>query len=260
MAYYKDQTQFQISLKGIPKRIISLVPSQTELLHYLGLEEEVIGITKFCIHPRQWFQSKERVGGTKKLNIEKIRQLRPDLILGNKEENAKDQIEALRKEFPVWLSDINNLQESYDMISSVGTLTNREENATRLIQDIISRSTNNSIKDKRVLYFIWNKPMMTAGKETFIDSMLSEAGFMNALSVSRYPEISENEVQELHPDYIFLSSEPFPFKEKHRIEYQSRFSNAKVILVDGELFSWYGCRLLKSFDYFRKLNEQLSSL
>lgn len=258
MAYFLDQTQYQIALSETPKRIISLVPSQTELLHYLGLENEVVGITKFCIHPNEWFQSKERVGGTKKLDIEKIRALKPDLILGNKEENTKEDIELLRNEFSVWLSDVNDLDTAIDLIDQVGVLTNKISVAQQLIHKIYFAQENLPKINKRVLYFIWNEPMMTAGKNTFIDAMLTEAGFENVLSINRYPGLSEEAIKELNPDYLFLSSEPFPFAEKHRDEYQAIFPNSKVELIDGELFSWYGSRLLRSFDYFRELNERLA--
>lgn len=260
MAYFKDQTSYQISLNKTPKRIVSLVPSQTELLHYLGLENEVVGITKFCIHPKEWFDCKQRVGGTKKLNIDKIRELQPDLILGNKEENTKEDIELLRKEFPVWLSDIDDLDAAINMIDQFGVLTNTISRAQQLIHKIFLEQSDSPKTNKSVLYFIWNEPMMTAGKNTFIDAMLSEAGFDNILSVDRYPALTEQEVNELKPDYIFLSSEPFPFKESHKEVYQKQFPNSKVLLVDGELFSWYGNRLLKSFDYFRELNERLSTI
>lgn len=260
MAYFKDQTQYQINLQKIPKRIISLVPSQTELLHFLGLENEVIGITKFCIHPNDWFRTKDRVGGTKKLNIEKIKELKPDLILGNKEENTKEDIELLREEYPVWLSDVNNLDMAMDMIDQVGVMTNKISEAQQLIHKIYFAQQDLPKTAKRVLYFIWDEPMMAAGKGTFINNMLGEAGFENALLEDRYPELNTNQVDDLEPDFIFLSSEPFPFKEEHRAKYQKKFPDCKVVLVDGELFSWYGSRLLQSFDYFRKLNEELYTI
>lgn len=259
MAYFNDQTQYQISLNQTPKRIISLVPSQTELLHYLGLDQQVVGITKFCIHPSGWFQTKERIGGTKKLNLEKIRSLKPDLILGNKEENTQEDIEALRQEFPVWLSDINNLEDALDMIDQVGVMTNKISEAQKLIHKIFfAEAELPAPTAKTVLYCIWNEPLMAAGKDTFIDAMLGKAGFENVLSQSRYPALTQTEITDLHPDFIFLSSEPFPFNEKHRAEYQKMYGDSKVVLVDGELFSWYGSRLVDSFRYFRQLNEHLA--
>jgi ABC-type Fe3+-hydroxamate transport system substrate-binding protein len=254
-----DQTGFEIELDSKPKRIISLVPSQTELLHYLGLEDEVVGITKFCIHPNAWFQGKERVGGTKKLDLDKIKSLQPDLIIGNKEENTKEDIEWLRKEYPVWLSDIDTMEEAIDMIDQVGIMTGVIPKAQTLIHKIFEAQADLPVSDKKVLYFIWDDPKMVVGKKTFIDAMLSEAGFVNCVSQERYPSLNPEDIKAFNPDFIFLSSEPFPFKEKHQQEFQKSFPNAKVELVDGELFSWYGSRLLKSFDYFRVLHERLVS-
>ncbi len=254
MAFYHDQIKFKIELKETPKRIISLVPSQTELLYDLGLEKEVVGITKFCIHPNDWFKSKQRIGGTKQLDIEKIKSLQPDLILGNKEENVKEQIEALRDIAPVWMSDINDLNSALDMIDQVGIMTNTIPKAQIIIHQILQAQSDLPKTNKRVLYFIWNEPMMVAGQGTFIDAMLNEAGFDNAIEEERYPSLSVEQVKAMDPDLILLSSEPFPFKEKQLKIYQEQFPNAQVILVDGELFSWYGSRLVQSFEYFRTLN------
>src|SRR5438045_6010203 len=107
------------------KKIISLIPSQTELLSYLGLEKEVIGITKFCVHPKEWFTIKTRVGGTKNLNIDLIKNLQPDLIIANKEENVKEQIEELAIDFNIWVTDVNTLKDALGMIKDVGELTNK---------------------------------------------------------------------------------------------------------------------------------------
>jgi ABC-type Fe3+-hydroxamate transport system substrate-binding protein len=244
----------EVNLPAFPLRIISIVPSQTELLYYLGLEDNVIGITKFCIHPDQWFQSKERVGGTKSIDIEKVRALKPDLIIGNKEENKRTDIEALEDIAPVWMSDIFNMNDALNMIESIGKITNRSKKANFLAKEI--RHKFKSLiplrRDKTVLYFIWNEPMMLAGRNTFIDSMLKECGFINLAGDERYPEATGNE----KPDLIFLSSEPFPFSEKHIIEFQKCYPDTKIILVDGEFFSWYGSKLIEAPEYFEKLLTQ----
>lgn len=129
------------SLQQLPRRIVSLVPSQTELLYDLGLEEETVGITKFCIHPEAWFRSKARVGGTKNVDIDKVRALQPDLIIANKEENVKEQIEALADIAPVWVSDIQDLDDALDMIRSIGHITGRQEKA-ELIAKLIGHRFN----------------------------------------------------------------------------------------------------------------------
>ena len=132
MYEFVDQLDRKISLASLPKRIVSLVPSQTELLYDLGLRDEVAGITKFCIHPQEWFKTKPRVGGTKKIDIEKIKQLDPDLVIGNKEENDQSQVEELMKHYPVWMSDIKNLEDALEMIEHIGDLTGKSGNAVQL--------------------------------------------------------------------------------------------------------------------------------
>ena len=238
------------------KRIISLVPSQTELLYDLGLDEEVIGITKFCVHPEEWFRNKTRIGGTKQLNIEKIQSLKPDLIIANKEENEKEQIEILEKYFPVWTSDIKNVDDALRMIHSVGMLVNKEEDVERISQTIISRfgKLQKTALPKRVAYFIWYKPWMSVGGDTFINDIIERIGWENVLKDRlRYPEITLEELADYNPELILLSSEPFPFKEKHIAEVKKILPNAEVKLVDGEMFSWYGSRMMKAVDYFKEL-------
>lgn len=247
-------------IKKSSSRIISVVPSQTELLFDLGLQEEVVGITKFCIHPHEWFKSKPRVGGTKTLNLDKIRQLKPDLILANKEENSQDQIEVLQQEFNVYVSDISTISEAQDMILDIGQLVDREEKSHQLV-DQIKILQHNQVPfstELTAVYFIWQHPYMVAGNDTFIHDMMKHAGFKNVIQATRYPIVEIKDLQKLNPNVVLLSSEPFPFKQKHVDELQSLLPHSKVICVDGELFSWYGSRMLKAFDYFRSLHESLS--
>ena len=246
MPVFTDQTGHVIQLAQIPKRIISLVPSQTEMLYDLGLEDEVIGITKFCIHPASWFQNKIKVGGTKQLHLEKIRQLKPNLIIANKEENTREQIEELDKEFPVWISDIHNLDEAIKMILEVGIITGTEDKAceiTNNIQHNFSLLPTN-LSRPRCAYLIWKKPLMAAGGDTFIHAMMEKAGFENVFSeLLRYPEVTIQTIIESGCEYLLLSSEPFPFSEKHIEELQPLLPGIKLVLVDGEMFSWYGSRI-----------------
>jgi len=252
---FKDQLGQHIELTQIPKRIISLVPSQSELLWDLGLRDELIGITKFCIHPNEMFKFKDRVGGTKTLDIQKIRSLKPDLIIGNKEENEYAQIKELQNEFPIWMSDIYNLNDAYKMISDIGELVHKKNEATRLVSNIQKSFSVIKKYNKTVLYLIWKNPFMAAGNSTFIGDVLNQMGLINSLKNSdlRYPELTMDEIKNLNPDFIFLSSEPFPFKEIHINELKQLVPNATVKLVDGELFSWYGSRLLKSVEYLNNL-------
>lgn len=248
----------KIILGKTPERIISLVPSQTELLADLGLENEVVGITKFCIHPENWFRNKTRIGGTKHFDFEKINSLQPDLIIGNKEENEKEQIEELMKNHTIWMSDIKTLDNACEMIRKIGELTGKKEKAENFATEIKSRfdcfqKKIISFPEKRVAYFIWKNPWMGAGKNTFIDHMLKICGWKNVFYEieSRYPEVTFSELSLLDPELILLSSEPYPFKEKHTEELKAICPKAKILLVDGEYFSWYGTRLLKSPGYFK---------
>jgi len=254
---FTDQINHTIELLSTPKKIISVVPSQTELLYDLGLEKEVIGITKFCIHPEKWFRSKTRIGGTKNLNIEKIKALKPDLIIANKEENTEAEIKALQQLFPVWTSDISTLKDSLNMIKTIGEITKKNENASRLINTIEQKFEKyqfNFTKRYTALYLIWKKPYMSVGNDTIIHHLMDYCGFKNVLSnKTRYPEINETEIQQLQPEFILLSSEPYPFKEKHIAELKSLCPNSKIMLVDGEMFSWYGSRLQYAPTYFFNL-------
>ncbi|WP_236017519.1 helical backbone metal receptor [Roseivirga sp. E12] len=243
----------------MPQRIVSLVPSQTELLYDLGLADRVVGITKFCIHPKQWRSEKTIVGGTKQYHFDRIRGLAPDLIIGNKEENEQEGIKALAAEYPVWMSDISDLSEALDMIQKVGLLVGRSEPAIQMVHDIEERFSNLRLSSKSIsaLYLIWKDPFMAAGSSTFIDHMMTLVGFENCLSQSRYPILSIEEIAELRPEVLLLSSEPYPFKEKHVMELKENLPDTRVLLADGELFSWYGSRLLQSPLYFEKLLSEV---
>ena len=247
---------------NFPRRIVSLVPSQTELLADLGLQEEVVGITKFCVHPAEWFQTKQRVGGTKTVDLEKVAALHPDLILGNKEENERVQIEELQQHFPVWISDVITLEDALEMIRQVGEMTGKTMPAQEMTTEIARRFDalkKDPPKPVRTAYFIWRKPYMVAAGGTFIDGMMRWAGFENVFAgLQRYPEIGTDDLAAAAPEVILLSSEPYPFAEKHLHALRELCPGASVFLVDGEMFSWYGSRLLQAPGYFRELHERIN--
>lgn len=243
-------------------KIVSLVPSQTELLYDLGLEKQIVGQTLFCIHPKESFEKATKVGGTKKLNLKKIEAINPDIIIANKEENSKEEIEFLSARFTVWVSDINTLEDNYLFIQRMGELFNKTGQAAFINQQIkmsMAIFQGRSVNLGSAVYFIWNNPLMVAGKSTFIHQMLKTAGFDNSIIENRYPEISEEDLVNLSPKTILLSSEPFPFKKKHKEEFQKLLPNAKVIIVDGEMFSWYGSRLKYAASYFNQLQQEVLS-
>ena len=239
---------------GTPERIISLVPSQTELLADLGLEQQVVGITKFCIYPPSWRKTKTIIGGTKNFYFDTIHSLKPDLIIGNKEENYQEGIVTLQETHPVWLSDIVTLEDARQMIVAIGALTARQQAAADIVDRIsTSFATLRPLPPKRVAYLIWRDPWMAAGAGTFIDSMLTGLGLINAVQQQRYPTLKLAALVALKADYILLSSEPYPFQEKHIAELRQLCPTTPCILVDGEMFSWYGSRLIQAPAYFNSL-------
>ncbi|SFU05532.1 ABC-type Fe3+-hydroxamate transport system, substrate-binding protein [Algoriphagus locisalis] len=250
---FTDQLKRSVSLPSPPQRIISLVPSQTELLVDLGLEERLVGVTKFCVHPEGLRKLKTIVGGTKNYRMDVIDSLKPDLIIGNKEENEQEGIEALMGKYPLWMSDIYNLEDSLEMVASLGEMLGAKAKSEQLIKQLSKDFANPLAKKGKAVYLIWKDPIMVAGAETFINEMLGFAGYENLIRTSRYPQLSENELVELNPEHLLLSSEPFPFKENHIEYYHSLLPKAKIRLVDGEIFSWYGSRLLKAKAYCESL-------
>ena len=262
--FFTDQCGRPVQLNSSPQRIVSLVPSQTELLYDLGLDDRVCGITRFCIHPASWHAGKVKVGGTKAVNMQTIKSLNPDLILANKEENEREQVEALAREYPVWVSDVSSLDDALSMIHAIGKLTATDNRASSLSTDIaaafrsLQKITAGSLRFPGVAYLIWQKPYMAAGGGTFIDAMMNACGFDNMLKQApRYPEVTVSQLVEMDCRMVLLSSEPYPFKEQHRSDLQELMPGAKIVLVDGEMFSWYGSRLLQAPGYFIQLLDGL---
>ena len=256
MPVYTNQTYRRVEIPLTPRRIISVVPSQTELLYDLGLENEIIGITRFCIHPDHWFRSKNRVGGTKDLRIERIVALQPDLIIANKEENVKEQIERLSTDYPVWISDVHDLTSAQEMIAQLGEITDRITKANEICEKILYafEQINLPVKPVRTAYLIWQHPLMTVGHDSFIHAMMQKAGLQNIFGEQkRYPEITLQQLQDARPELVLLSSEPFPFTQKHIDELQPHLPGTTLLLADGEMFSWYGSRMIQAPAYFNEL-------
>lgn len=254
----------KLSLKTTPTRIICLVPSLTELLFDLGLDKFIVGVTKFCVHPSDARKTKTIVGGTKHIKINKIKELSPDIILCNKEENTREIVEICNKIAPTHVSDISSLEDTYNLIIQYGILFNCMKKAEDLVDQIQCKATqflkeieNRPVKE--VAYFIWKNPWMAAGRNTFINHLLELNHFKNVFSdIERYPEVAIKDLKEKKDlELILLSSEPYPFKEEHVYEINTHVKSAQVIFVNGEYFSWYGSRLLKAFDYFTELHKRL---
>ena len=259
-----DQLGTLHNFESPPKRIVSLVPSQTELLFELGLETQIVGITKFCVHPYHFKTTKKIVGGTKKVNFQKIKELEPDIVICNKEENTKEIVEEINKICPVWVTDIRQIEDNFQMISDFGQLFNCRTEAQKWLDKLqfALEDFKSFIKEKpiqKVAYFIWKDPYMVAGSDTYIDQLLQLNHFDNIYANrTRYPEVELRKIRlEGDPDLVLLSSEPYPFKEEDAFEIGRFTHHAKTVFVDGEMFSWHGSRLLKAITYFKKLQERL---
>jgi ABC-type Fe3+-hydroxamate transport system substrate-binding protein len=258
----KDALDRELLILRRPERIISLVPSQTELLVDLGVGERLVGRTRYCIHPHEKLSSVAMVGGTKRIDLPLIESLKPDLIIAEKEENPQDMVEALTPLAPVYVTDVVSISSATSMCRDVGQIIGLSAEAQALadqIETAMSGVKNIAKRPERVLYLIWRKPWMAAGEGTFIHDCLTHIGFRNAVSSvgvsagSRYPELDAESLAALNPERVFLSSEPYPFKENHAQELREILPNARIEFVDGELFSWYGSRMLKMPAYWRSL-------
>lgn len=255
-----DARGHRTELERPPRRIVSLVPSQTELLAYLGLDETVVGVTRFCERPGHWRSEKTIVGGTKDVDVNTVRNLAPDLILANYEENTRADVEALDEIAPVFVTKVTTVTKALDMIRTVGTLTSTSDQTSTLAGQIISRfSQLPAFPPLRAAYLIWREPYMAVGGNTFIHDVMSWAGFENVYGdQTRYPEVSLEDLADKEADIILCASEPFPFHQKdHFTANLCDALSSSIELVDGQPFSWYGPRLLDTPDYLSELRQTL---
>lgn len=258
-----DQIGNELFLESVPRRIVCTVPSLTEFVVDLCGEAALVGVTKFCIHPPTIQDSAAIVGGTKNLNINKILALQPDLVIANKEENVEAQIVEIGLHVPVYVSDIETLAQAYEAMLAIGALLNKRLEAQLLVNNIQHQFGDLKLLRQSITcaYAIWHQPLMVAGGGTFINEMLTLLGFKTAiytLNGDRYPTIEP--VTQLNVQMLLLATEPYPFSEKHVDLYQQFLPQTKIMLVDGEAFSWYGSRMLKSVPYFKKLIQEVNEI
>jgi len=256
-----DQLSRKLFIPSKPQRIISLVPSFTEMLHYFGMEEEVVGITKFCVHPKEWHENKSKVGGTKQFHIDKVKALQPNFVIANKEENNKTFIDEIASFCPVYVSDIPTMETAFHAIRDFGKILERTKQAETIISTTKKQLTAfqqtedfRFLQGKTFLYFVWHKkPDMVVGQGTYINNLFEHLGMINLCKETRYPVCQHDQ----SPEYVFLSSEPFPFAEKHVPYFQERYPHSKIVLVDGEIFAWYGSWMMKFIPYMEELRKRL---
>ncbi len=246
------------SMPQPPERIVSLVPSLSQTLFDFGLEDNVLGITRFCVHPAQWRKSKTKVGGTKDFDVDRIRALKPDFVLANLEENTREGIEALAAEMPVFVSHIFSFESALNALEAIGSVCGISETGadwSLRIQKTWFPLQN--LTNRKVLYLIWRKPYMTVGTDTYIHSVMKHLGFENVCRLKRYPILESEDGLWREAEEVFLSSEPYPFSFKHLNEIQHLAPQARIWLVNGEAFSWYGTGMLKAAGYLDQLVHDL---
>ncbi|HEX7122111.1 MAG TPA: cobalamin-binding protein [Gemmatimonadaceae bacterium] len=240
-------------------RLVSLCPSLTELLFDLGVGGQVVGRTRFCIHPADGVRDVERVGGTKNPKIARIIELEPDLVLMNEEENRIEDAQALQAAgLRVHASMPRTADDTAAMVRSIAAAVGRDAEGERIARDIEARAdrvrrAHEGKPPVRYAYLIWREPWMVVNDDTFIAALLALPGGRNVFGdrAERYPTIMPDELVAADPELVFLSSEPFPFKEKHVEELTSLtgLPRERFRLVDGELLSWHGSRTPRGIDY-----------
>ncbi|RHW35871.1 iron ABC transporter substrate-binding protein [Lysinibacillus yapensis] len=250
-----DHLSRTVKIPDQPKRIISICPAITETIFSLKAGNKLIGRTRYCTFPKGKVENIEVVGGTKEVNIEKIKQLEPDLILAEKEENTAEIVQQLEQIAPVFVSEVQSIQDGLRLIETLGQLTSSEEKAATMIQKI--KDEFDALPHEqlgRAAYAIWRKPYMVVGDTTYINDVLKRLGFQNAYNQAeeRYPAVSKEQLSAANLDFLFLASEPFPFSEKHLTEFQAFLPDTKILLVDGEMF-WYGAKMIEAAVYFKEL-------
>ena len=242
-------------------RIISLVPSLTELVLDLGIGNRLVGRTRFCIHPEELVNDIPIIGGTKNPNLEKILELEPDYIIANHEENRKEDVQILQDHTKVNITEIDTINDALNAICELGGDLELASNAQKLVDEItILLSKSSKYPPLKTAYFIWKGPWMVAARGTYIDSVMQHYNLENIFSdQQRYPQVSLNELQDRDPKLILLSSEPFPFKQKHIEEIQEVCPDSKIELINGEWFSWYGSGMLEAFERLNAWRAKLDT-
>lgn len=256
--------------KPTPPRIASLVPSVTELLVALGLGSCLVARTGFCIHPAEALSEVPKVGGTKDVNLDKLRRLAPSHVLVNIDENRLETVEALRGFVPHLIvthpcAPQDNLALLDQLVQAFGEQPGVRERAAELGQALseeLARCAAVDWRPSRVLYLIWREPWMTVARDTYISRMLAQVGWQSwppqqggDSGAARYPALSGQEPWLAQIDQVLLSSEPYRFGAEHLAEAQALCPQARVRLVDGELLSWYGPRAAQGLAYLRALAE-----
>ena len=247
-------------------RIVSLCPSLTELVFDLGHGDELVGRTKFCVHPADKVGAVEKVGGTKNPKIDRIIELAPDLVLLNEEENRREDAEALRAAgVQCHVSFPHTALDTAQMVRSIAAAIDAKAQGERIARDIEARHDRvvKSAADREPVsyaYLIWREPWMTVNADTFVSALLGDVGGRNAFAsaAERYPAITPEDLTSASPDMVLLSTEPFPFQPTHADELArlTGIERDRFEIVDGEMLSWHGSRTPAGIDYAEQVVER----
>lgn len=244
------------------RSIISLVPSLTEFLVHPDINADLIGRTKFCIHPEERLKEIPAFGGTKNPKIEAIRQAKPDIVVMNREENRKEDAEAIAAFARVIITEIDTVEQALDAMTSLGALLGKEAASQNLIGRIRREiPAPDTFPPLRTAYLIWREPWMSVASETYIHDVMRIFGLENIFAdQNRYPSFSPEALADLDPELVLLSSEPFPFKEHHATELRNAGVHGEILFVDGTWFSWYGSRMLEAFKAIKKWRSAIKNI
>lgn len=242
------------------RRIVSLVPSLTESLVAMGLRDDIVGCTKFCVEPPDLHRQCTLVGGTKDFDRSLILSLHPTHVLANQEENPREAVLDLATKVPTHISFPRAPEDVPSMLRDIGHFLSCPEAAEHWALDIdamiASLEPRRFKAGPRFLYFIWRDPYMLAGVDTYISRLFACAGWQNAImGLERYPTVRVSELSTLSPDLIILSSEPYPFRRRDADRLKGEWPSAPPILkVDGRLLSWHGTQTLAALRWVADLD------
>ena len=244
-----------------PQRVVSLVPSITETLFALGLDSEIVGVTEFCVHPTEGVRSKTQVGGTKNPSLDTILGLEPDLVIANKEENRRRDVERLEAAgVRVFVTYARTLAEAVEDIRTLGVLTGTSPVAEQIALRVELARAKTSPREEgdRVAALIWKHPYMAVGEDTFAHDLMRLCGGVNCFAgQERYPRIDERALEESAPEVILLPTEPYCFGESDRNELMqldcAAARSGRIHVIEGELLSWYGPRMERALHTLRPL-------
>ena len=254
-----DASGQALTLSVPPRRIVSLIPSTTELLCDLGLADALVGVTVYCSEPRDIVRTRTKVGGEKDPDLAAIRALAPDLVIANVEENVREDVETLRGwGLPVWVTYPRTVAEALAMIRDLGEVTGTQARAQAMLAELQPLYESVSAQSAArppvdVFYAIWRNPYMTVNRDTYISDLLRVCGARNVFAdrAERYPSLTLDEVASRRPQVIVLPDEPFRFRRAHVEDFAGypevpAVRDGRIHLVNGKPFSWHGARVAQA--------------